>query len=327
MDCLGTPDVQTCSGSGSASYTDQVNGTCPTIITRTWTVDGSDPVVSDIQIITITDETDPVITSPAQNLSNIDCASRTTAFNSWLTGHANATATDCNNITWSNNYNQSPIPICNTVTILFTATDSCGNFATTQGSFTTVDNTAPTFSGATNTTVECNTNGSDLTAFNNWLNSPSGVTDNCDSSPAITHTVQGTLTRGCNNTVTADFTATDSCGQSTSSPATFTISDTQAPFINTQASPSFAECTTNGADVTTFNDWVTSHGGASAVDACNGNTLTWTPLSVAAPSNKCNTTVNVTFTVTDPCGKSNSTSSSFNFRDIFAPTFDRLSSN
>jgi len=329
LDCLGTPTVQTCSGPGTANYTDATVGTCPTVITRTWTVVGS-PGVSDVQIITVRDETDPVITQQAQNLTDVNCATRNATFTNWLNVNANATATDCNNITWTNSYTLAPVPIpmCSSLTVTFTATDPCGNSAQTTGRFTTVDNSAPTFSGATNTTVECNTNGSDLEAFQEWLDSPSGVTDNCDSSPSINYTIQGTLNRGCDNSVTVDFTATDACGSSTSSPATFTISDTQGPSINTPASNSFAECSTTGSDVTTFNNWVTTHGGAVAVDACNSaNTLTWTPLTASAPVNKCNNTVTITFTVTDPCGESNSTIASFNFRDTQNPVFNRGPSN
>src|SRR5690606_40842444 len=62
--------------------------------------------------------------------------------------------------------------------------------------------------------------------------------------------------------VTVSFTATDDCGNSESTSATFTIEDTTAPTISISASDLTVECDGNG-NLTQLNDWLAANGGAS----------------------------------------------------------------
>ena len=116
------------------------------------------------------------------------------------------------------------------------------------------------------------------------------------------------------------FTATDDCGNSSSTTATFTIEDTTAPTIDMAAADATVECdgAGNAADL---DAWLASNGGASASDACSG--VTWSndydgleaacgPTGVAT----------VTFTGTDACGNSSSTTATFTIEDTTAPTID-----
>ena len=71
---------------------------------------------------------------------------------------------------------------------------------------------------------------------------------------------------------TVTFTATDDCGNSSSTTATFTIEDTTAPAIDMAAMDATVECdgAGNAADL---DGWLASNGGAMASDACSD--VTW----------------------------------------------------
>ncbi|WP_222845221.1 hypothetical protein, partial [Flavobacterium piscinae] len=62
----------------------------------------------------------------------------------WLASNGGATATDnCSDVTWTNDFNTLSNDCSTSITVIFTATDACGNTATTSATFAVQDSTAP----------------------------------------------------------------------------------------------------------------------------------------------------------------------------------------
>jgi uncharacterized Zn-finger protein len=156
--------------------------------------------------------------------------------------------------------------------VTFTATDDCGNATSTTATFTIEDTTAPAVMDAMDATVECDGagNAADLDA---WLASNGGAsaTDAC-SGVTWSNDFNG-LENACGPTgaATVIFTATDDCGNATSTTATFTIEDTTAPAVM-DAMDATVECDGAGNAVD-LDAWLASNGGATATDACSGVTV------------------------------------------------------
>ena len=157
-----------------------------------------------------------------------------TAFLSWLNNNGSATATDnCGTVTWSNNYGGMTMMCGNTefATVIFTATDECGNTSTTEATFGVVDTTPPNIdSMPMDLTLECDGLGN-VTEISDWLNSQGGAmaSDVCGN-VTWTHDFNG-LSDDCGATgsATVTFTAMDECGNSNETTATFIIEDTTPP--------------------------------------------------------------------------------------------------
>ena len=64
------------------------------------------------------------------------------------------------------------------------------------------------------------------------------------------------------------FTATDDCGNASSTTATFTIEDTTNPSLDMMARL-YGKCDGMG-NMTELNDWLANNGGATASDVCGG---------------------------------------------------------
>ena len=112
-----------------------------------------------------------------------------------------------------------------TITRTWTASDACGNTSSAVQVITVVDNTAPVLSSCpVDITVECET-----------IPSPAIVTatDNCDPNPVIAFAEDKIMT-GCGGytgTITRTWTASDACGNISSSQQTIIVQDTTLPEI------------------------------------------------------------------------------------------------
>jgi hypothetical protein len=101
-----------------------------------------------VQVITVTDNTEPVIDTPAEDLTvECDGVGNTDDLNQWLDTNGGATAyNECGgDIIWSHDFTTLTEGCGNTgeATVIFTATDECGNTATTQATFTIIDTQPP----------------------------------------------------------------------------------------------------------------------------------------------------------------------------------------
>ncbi|WP_456151913.1 HYR-like domain-containing protein, partial [Flavobacterium cheonhonense] len=129
----------------------------------------------------------------------------------WLQSNGGASASDnCSNVTWTNNFNTMSNDCSAAVTVVFTATDACGNVATTTGTFTINDTQNPVAPEAPATvTVACTSEIPAMVALT--------ATDNCSN----TITAQGVdaIAQGdCANSfvVTRTWTFVDACGNTSS---------------------------------------------------------------------------------------------------------------
>ncbi|HRN99170.1 MAG TPA: hypothetical protein PLA69_07660, partial [Flavobacterium sp.] len=114
-------------------------------VTRTWTaVDACGNTSTALQTITVEDNSAPTITTQAQNLTLQCSTGNQDALTNWLANNGGAVAQDtCSAVTWTNDYSAVAGNCSESVVVTFTATDDCGNAASSSATFTLQDNTAP----------------------------------------------------------------------------------------------------------------------------------------------------------------------------------------
>jgi len=214
--------------------------TCPQegTYTNTWTVtdDCGNTSLVYTQVITIVDNTAPVITICPANIT-IECtASTDPAINTAL---GTATATDnCDgmpDVQYSDMTVQSmSCPQEYTITRTWTATDACGNSTNCVQVITIDDSTAPVITFCpTDVTIECSES-TDPTV--NMTLGIATATDNCDGMPVVVYedaSVPGECPQ--EYTITRTWTATDACGNSTNCVQVITVDDSTPPMITAPA--------------------------------------------------------------------------------------------
>ncbi|WP_272490625.1 PKD domain-containing protein, partial [Mangrovimonas futianensis] len=297
---------------------DQCGSTSTTLVQFTATDDCNNSS-SSTALFTIIDLVPPTMTTPASDLV-LECGpDNTTDINNWINANGNAQADDaCSTVTWSNDFNIDDLEACNgAVLVTFIATDDCGNEISTSASISIEDNTPPTLtSPASDIAIECSADG-DQGGIEAWLASNGGATatDNCNSEITWTNTYGGDAS-DCSQAIAVTFTATDACGNSVSTTASYAVQDTTPPTI-TDATSSTVECDGSG-NIDDLNDWLASNGGATASDDCSA--VAWSN-DFSALSDDCGETgsATVTFTATDGCGNAASTTATFTIIDTIAP--------
>jgi hypothetical protein len=237
----GWPTVDYNCGPVDTSYSDQVSGSCPTVITRTWTFtdDVGNTSICD-QIITVQDTTAPVVTCPPD-----------TTFNCVMGDAGTATATDnCDSDPLVTSFDNVTNARCPYVVVRgWVATDSCGNADTCYQTITVQDVEAPVIACPPDTTFECDAVGS--------FGFPT-ATDNCDPNPTINE-ISRDSTAGCGDTysLVIGYEAVDSCGNADTCYQNVAVVDTTPPQITCPSDKTF-ECDNVGA-----------FGSASATDNCD----------------------------------------------------------
>ncbi|MBW6491252.1 MAG: HYR domain-containing protein [Lentimicrobium sp.] len=276
-----------------ATYTDECgNIATPVEITYTWTVDITEPVFEAIADATYQCIDDMPVNVYLGWTDNCD-------------GAGEVLGTDVSD------GNTCP----ETITRTWTYTDACGNTASVSQIITIHDLTPPVFTVVPEfTVVECdgNGNGEELTA---WLNS-AVAEDNCGV-VSVTNNFQG-LNDLCGSTglATVTWTAVDECGNFEMVTATFAIFDYTAPVFNIIPQDIIVSCDGNG-NAADLNTWLEN---VSAIDACSEVTIT---NNFTGLSDLCGTTgiATVTWTATDDCNNSVTTSATFTIIDEIAPYF------
>jgi len=297
----------------------------------------------------IIDEASPIITQPAID-TIIECNSLTNDIDlaTWLNNNGGALANDdCGgNLSWMNDYDGSPISstcINDTtyqVLINFTVSDDCGNADFTSARFIIVDNTTPTIiQAALDTVVACDGfgNASDI---DNWVDNYAGAlaNDNCGGAISWSSDYDGTgapavgvCDMDTTNRLVVNFTATDNCGNSTTTAATFSIIDTLPPVLSPSVADIVVVCDGAGNSIELQN-WLDNNGGAVASDQCgSGINFVWSNdydgsgvpavgLCDADTTNR----LQVTFTATDDCNRSISASANFIIIDTIPPTLSQI---
>ena len=232
--------------------------------------------------VSIVDSTPPAITSPAiDEVVECDGFGNTTELNAWLASNGGAMSEDvCSDISWLIPTLIETIEGCgNSVEYIyeFRSMDECGNIsAASIASFVILDRTSPEINVlASNESVSCNGTGN-TTDLDTWLAASGGAmaTDVCG----------GTLTWSYDLVSESDlcdltgsgtyiFTVSDECGNTSTTEATFEITDTEAPTILTEATDFEVVCDGDN-NVAELLNWLNSNAGATASDNCNE--ITWT---------------------------------------------------
>ena len=269
---------------------------CTETVIRTYSVtDACGNAINVTQnLIRTKDVTPPEINTPATNITvQCDGLGNQSAVANWLANNGGAVASDsCGTVTWTNNYSGITNNCSASVTVEFTATDSCGNSSITTATFNINDTEPPTITPASNLTVECDGHGNEV-ALNTWLSSNGGATatDNCSVITWSNNYDNFTNSCGASGSASVIFTATDSCGNKSTSVGVFTIQDTVLPTFTAPASITIytdQNCNYDASiaitgDVTNESDNCSSELQATFVDtitdgSCNGShiiTRTW----------------------------------------------------
>jgi len=302
----GTPTASTtCVAAGltitSADVT--VAGSCAneSVITRTWTAtDNCSNSETFDQVITIEDNTDPVITCPANQAQNAPNGVNTT-----LTDYTTM-ATISDNCSSNANTTVMQLPLAGstqnvgTINVTLTATDECGNNASCNFDVVITNTSSISWTNQpANTTIECD-------ASNLPANTGSATaTSTCLTGVTVTSS-DATVAGSCANesVITRTWTATDLCGNTETFDQVITIEDNTDPVINCPANQS--QNATNGVNAT-LNDYITM---ATFSDNCTSNANMTVTQSPAAGSTQNVGIINITLTATDECG--NNASCSFN---------------
>ncbi len=252
----------------------------------------------------------PALTQGATDISiEANLAEQDAAIQTWLDNHGGATANgSCGTLNWSDNFTSLSNECGSTGSALvtFTATDQCGS-TFTSATLTVVDTSPPLIiMPATGTEVECDGNGN-TASFNTWLGNV-GFAFAGDAGGDVSWTVNYSgLSNGCGMTgfTLVSFIASDDCGNTQSTSATFTITDQLAPVFVTNAQAITIPCGTPNTQAA-LQAWLDNFGGAVAIDQCSG--VSWTNNFPVLPDT-CTGTSSwpVTFTASDDCGNSNTT--------------------
>ncbi|MEQ1911071.1 MAG: HYR domain-containing protein, partial [Vicinamibacterales bacterium] len=274
-------------------------------------------------VITVVDNTPPLITQAAAS-STVECgAGNTAALNAWLASNGGASASDnCGGvITWSHNFT-SLSDLCGatgSATVTFTATDTNNNTSTTTATFTIQDTQAPVLvgsipAGATNQNV-C------------YANIPTGPSEEAiaalylDNCGAVHVEKTGTPTgSNCSWTVTYHYEITDDCGNSaTAVDITYSGGDTEDPIV-TAPTGADLECADDlPLAVTTIADF-NALAGADASDNCTLTAnLTVSHSDVVTVAGSCNGVITRTYTITDDCNNTSTVDQLFTVTDNTDP--------
>jgi hypothetical protein len=224
----GIQITDTCTGDSSlvVTSTQTSTGTCPIAITRTYKVTDAclNTSVDIIHIINVDDATAPVLTCPAN--VTIECTDDTlpaTTGTETVTDNCDAAPLT----TYSDVTASSPsCPLEYTITRTWTATDVCGNSSLCTQLITIEDSTPPVLTCPANVTIECI---DDTTPANTGLGTS---TDNCDVSPAMTHSDVTMATPPSHGyLINRTWSTTDTCGNVSTCLQIITVLNPLSPSI------------------------------------------------------------------------------------------------
>jgi large repetitive protein len=276
-------------------------------ITRTWTAtDACGNETSHTQTITVQDTTAPTFVENLPGDQTVECSDVPAA--------VVLTATDnCGtaNVSFNESTQEGACAGAYTITRTWTATDACGNETSRTQTITVQDTTAPVITNeASNISVECDGTGNQ-NAINNWLNNNGGATatDNC--SDVSWSNDFDALSNDCSTAIVVIFTATDDCGNTSTTSASFIVNDTEAPVAPSNPTDLTFTCTQEVPEANTL----------TALDACTGEIQVQGVDTITPGSCENNYIITRTWTFVDACGNSAVTTQTITVQDTTAPAF------
>ena len=183
--------------------------------------------------VTVNDTEDPTWVTPPSDLTvECDGNGNVSEFDNWL--NTTFTGTDnCTGVTVTNDSSglSDDCGATGTETVTFTLTDSNGNSITLDATFTIVDTINPTIDvAASDLIIQCDDDNS--AEIDAWLATNGGASAS-DACSGITWTNDFTTVNEdvCGDLTTVTFTATDECGNVTTTVANINTEDTIPPVI------------------------------------------------------------------------------------------------
>ena len=228
----GVPTVTSNCAPVDTVFSESIEGTCPTVISRRWIfTDAAGMADTCEQTITIVDETAPLISGVGSD-ETIECPA--------VPSFSNPVASDsCDpdpSLTFEDVTTPGACPQEYSVTRTWTATDDCGNFSTASQTITVEDNTPPVLSGqGADATIECPA----TPVF-----TPPTASDLCDNDVPVNFS-DVTTPGACPQeySITRTWTAVDDCGnQATAVSQTITVEDNTPPVLSGQGADATIEC-------------------------------------------------------------------------------------
>ena len=301
-------------------------------VVRFTATDSCGNFASSMSNFTMIDTTPPLVTQPAANVAfQADGNGNYEEVGHWLASHGGAHATDsANQMTWTHTepvfsqLDASTMCPDSSAAVTFTVTDDCGNAAVTEASVAVTDTVLPALVlTPSDQTVEADGSGNVLD-LQNWLTTQGGATANKQVTWSFEPPMFDIAT--CSGrSARVQFTGTDLCGRSMVTEGTFSIRDLALPSLATQAQDITVEVDFSGNGVT-LQAWLDSNGGAVAAGA-RSDGLVWTHSFETAgwqqdaSAAQCSTNKHrvATFTATDACGESVSTTATFFVKDMSPP--------
>ncbi|WP_281979832.1 gliding motility-associated C-terminal domain-containing protein [Tenacibaculum mesophilum] len=334
VDCEAIPAVPTitatdnCDSVVDVIFTEVSNTVvdgCGEIVRQWESTDNCGNTVSHTQTITVTDITNPDFTVPV-DITIYKDDNCTYDASIGITGDVTDESDNCDTTLEASYSDVESAGTCEgevIVTRTWSLTDNCGNTTEKVQTITVKDNTAPIIdeTNKNNIDIECGV-GDTETTLQDWLNSNAGATatDNCSTVTWTNNYGDDTSVKCDGSYITVTFTATDACGNFSTTTAGYLIKDETAPTITQQPSDKIVECDGAG-NIAELNNWLATNGGATATDNCS--IVTWSN-NYTALTYTCSFTgeVEVVFTAKDACGNTvNTTSAKFTIEDTVAPEF------
>ncbi len=293
-----------------------INNCAADTITRTWTAtDVFGNIVTAMQTIIILPDTEPPVIDFPFEADEVECGDEMD-FQTWLMAKRmklSAEATD--NCGIANVIDDNPkFPIgCSSVTVTFSVIDLCGLNTDWEATFSIVDTEDPLFFDVpADTMIYCNQTIPDTAVVT--------VSDNCSSVDTIifseisTQTMNGSCT-DFEYTITRNWTAMDSCGNSGTATQVITVQDGDAPSFTIPADIT-VDCETDLDNLLILGD-VTDES-----DNCDGSVLDAAYVDIV-DSVICGVSVIISreWRVEDICGNDTVKIQTITIEDNVSPTF------
>ena len=247
-------------------------------VTRTWTyTDFFDNVLEIIQTITVLEDIEPpYLVNPFENGSG-PCGGAVNPYSTWLEEQRAVFMADDDGCGLASTGDDAPSPIqvgflCGDVVVNFIMIDNCGNIDSAQAIFTIEDFEDPVITVEAQEGATVCSSGNAQQEFDTWIQSNGGAqaTDQCGFINWETIPANPTLANVCASGGEVTFVALDDCGNATTTTATFTITDNEAPVVNSDAIDLITPCS-GTAPESLLASWLLTIGGASITDDCVGS--------------------------------------------------------
>ncbi|MBL7782537.1 MAG: right-handed parallel beta-helix repeat-containing protein [Saprospiraceae bacterium] len=330
LEALGLT-ISDCLADGNLTVTnsDAASGTCPVVVTRTYTIKDACLNSSTYQqVINVLDDTDPAISgsialSTVEGCTAADAPAAVTtvaALEALGLNISDACTSDANLTVTSSDAASGTCPVV--VTRTYTIKDACLNSSTYQQVINVLDDTDPAISGSIALSTVEGCTAADAPAAVTTVPALEAlglnISDACTSDANLTLTSSDVASGTCPVVITRTYTVTDACLNSSTYQQTIHVLDGIAPSISGSIAPSTVEgCTAADAPAAVTTVAALEALGLNISDCLADASLTVT--SSDAASGTCPVVVTRTYTIKDACMNSSTYQQVINVMDDTDP--------